>query len=215
MMKKLLVLPIIAAISACSIIGAMGGKVPANLVNENQNLVLAYKAAATSVLSGQKDLAVALDLNDSVKELDGQLEALKSGNITGGTVEKTTELSESINKKLKEKLASNKTLSSEAKVYAAKGLGEYAIGTASTAVLLNSAKNLVSSSKKAMSADGVTPLDKAAIAENMVIGSTVLTQVPSLTKDLVSAGKQFIQFAKSNGVDTKAAQKKMSNIAGF
>lgn len=215
MMKKFLVLPAVIMFSACSMVGTLGGNVPANLKKENLNLVASYTAASTSVLSGQKDLAQALNLKDTVSELDGQIKALESGNISSGTISKTTELSENVNKALTEKLSQGEELSSDAKVLAAKGLGKYAVGTASTVVLVNSAKHLVEGSKKAMDAKGVTPLDKAAIAENMAIGSAVMTQVPGLAKDLLTSGKQLIQFAKKAGVNTQSAQKTMSQVAGF
>lgn len=212
MFKKVIIsLGAAVILSACS---ALGGNVPTELQQSNKNLVKNYVAATTYVLQGQMDIAKALDIKENfVDDLDRQIKSLQSGNLTTGDIEKNTELSESVNTVLTKRLAEQKTLSKEAKIQAAKGLGNYSMGVLFTSRLAKEASNFISSTQHALGTASV--IDKAAIVDNLSVGTAVAQKTPSLSKDLVETGNKFISFAKSSGVNVTEAQKNMSQAAGF
>lgn len=183
------------------------------VTKSGKELVASYVVAATSVLEGQKDLASAFELDSSITDIDNQLTALKSGNLTSSTIDKTVELSESTNKILKEKMGSQEELSAAAKEKVTSGLGKYALGVAGTTALGVKGKQFIQDSTKAISSAGLT--EKAALLQDFSVATEVAKNVPTLAKDLVGTGKQFIDYATGLGVDTSAATKTMSSIAGF
>lgn len=212
MFKKVIIsLGAAVILSACSV---LGGNVPTELQQSNKNLVKNYVAATTYVLQGQMGIAKALDIKENfVDDLDRQIKSLQSGNLTTGDIEKNTELSESVNTVLTERLAKQKTLSKEAKIQATKGLVNYSMGVLFTSRLAKESSNFISSTQHAL--DTASVIDKAAIVDNLSVGTAVAQKAPSLSKDLVETGNKFISFAKSSGVDVTEAQKNMSQAAGF
>ena len=215
MIKKTIIsLSTIVMLSACSMLGSLGGNVPTELQQSNDALVKNYISATTHVLQGQKEIAAALDIKENfVDDLERQIESLKSGNLTTGDIEKNITLSEAVNADLTKRLSEQQILSKESKLQATKGLIEYSMGVLFTSRLAKESTNFISTTQKVLETASVT--DKAAIINNLEVGTAIAKETPTLAKDLVDTGNKFISFAKSANVSTTEAQNNMSEAAGF
>lgn len=181
---------------------------------QGAKLIVGYATAMAGVTEAQADLAKAYNLDNLASELSAQRTALKSGNITSDTAEKVVEVSEKANKAIEEKMKEQTELDAASKVTVAKALAKYSVGTAGTAMLAKTASDVVTNTKSYLSSLPWTQRANA-LTGDMTVALNIAKEVPSLSKNLVTTGKSFVEYATAQGVDTTKAQKQMSSIAGF
>ena len=177
-------------------------------------LVASYAVAMAGVTEAQSDLANAFNLGDLAKELETQKTALKSGNLTSDDTEKVVELSEKANKAIEEKMKEQTNLDSEAKKKVGSAIVKYSVGTAGTAMLINTAKNVVTDTGSYVSSLPWTQR-ASALTGDMTIALNVAKEIPSLSKNLITTGNSFVEYATAQGIDVKKAKSEMSKAAGF
>lgn len=181
---------------------------------QGAKLVASYALAMSGVTEAQSDLAKAFNLNDLATELDAQQTALKSGNLTSDEAEKVVELSEKANNLLEEKMNEKTELDAQAKEQVGSALLKYSAGTAGTAMLIKSAKDMVTDTGSYIAA--LPWSQKAnALSGDLTAALNIAKEIPSLSANLISTGNSFVKYATSQGIDVSGAEKEMSKAAGF
>lgn len=181
---------------------------------QGAKLVASYALAMAGVSEAQADLAEAFNLGDLAGELKNQQTALKSGNLTADEAEKVVELSEKANEAIEGKMKEQIALDDQAKSKVGSALVKYSAGAAGTAMLISSAKDVVTNTGEYVAS---LPLAQKATAltGDLSVALNVAKEIPSLSKNLISTGGSFIEYATAQGIDVSAAQSEMSKAAGF
>ena len=177
-------------------------------------LVTSYAIAMAGVTEAQSDLAKAFNLNDLASELETQKTALKSGNLTSDAAKKVVELSEKANEAIEEKMKEQTELDAQSKKKVGTALVKYSVGTAGTAMLINTAKNVATDTSRYVSSLPWTQRANA-LSGDMTVAFNVAKEIPTLSKNLISTGNNFVEYATKQGIDVKKAKTEMSKAAGF
>ena len=81
-------------------------------------------------------------------------------------------------------------------------------------MLINTAKNVVTDTSSYIAS---LPWSQraGALSGDMTVALNVAKEIPSLTKNLISTGNSFVEYASTQGIDVKKAEAEMSKAAGF
>lgn len=226
LLKVLAIIAISFNFSACSTISSLTAMMPEGnpdnvdtrlLKQSGDHLVKSYGVAMDAVVASQANIARALNLDNEIIDLQNQQKALKSGNITAEGVEKSIEISESVNKKIQEAMKNADALDSRAKQELIKGLGNYIKSIGGVGLIAASALEFTAAAAQTM-ADAPLADKKAAykkIAAECGVAKVVAQEMPALLKNMKKAATDFIDYAKNSGIEVESIQNQLTSMAGF
>lgn len=176
--------------------GSSSGGAQADLSGQQDALVRNFVAASKQVLTANSNLADALGLKDKASDAEKTAGALGDG-ATKGNLEDSNKVVADTSGAIAQKLAEKPVLDAAAKAKYAQGVGNLVTGAVKYAGLGKDVKDMGSSMKSA------SPLAMAKLSS----AAFIVSKFPGSASNLYNTVKAAIDFAKSQGIEVKDADK--------
>lgn len=187
-----------------------------DLVQAQKTLQSDSKVVSTKILGAQQNLASALDLKQTVAEIQAQLQTIKKGNITADQLEKVTSISQEADQAINAGFEDVKELTDQQKQKVQKSLNEYAGAALVTAkIATNATQAGLGLTQYLRDVTVSNPSKVSDLKGQFGFLADASATLPGFTAELIETGFSYLQLAKSHGIDVTEAENKLKEAGSF
>ncbi|MDB6145584.1 MAG: hypothetical protein JWP80_4628 [Pseudomonas sp.] len=184
-----------------------------SLLSQQKDLMGRFKQSMNNMLVAQALTLEAGGLKEDAQKASAAAANYGQGSvITKDQLDRDTKVSENASKVINEQIKKNVTLSAAGQEKLLSAVPHYGAGMYEGTKLPKSFQSWTDSAKGGLSSLKTDPMNASKLTGSLDDVTTVATNLPALLGTWTTTSKAFLNYAKSNKVDTKDLSSKMGSL---
>ncbi|MGV8917987.1 MAG: hypothetical protein ACOH2R_09360 [Pseudomonas sp.] len=184
-----------------------------SLLTQQKDLMGRFKQSMNNMLTAQSLTLAAGGLKEEADKASAAAANYGQGSVvTKDQLARDTKVSENATKAINDQIKKNSALSAEGQGKLVAAIPHYGAGMYEGTKLPKSFQSWTDSAKSGLSGLKTDPMNASKLTGSLDDVTTVVTNLPNLLGTWSTTSKAFLNYAKSNKVDTKDLASKMGNL---